>query len=428
LGRKLQRFVLSARRHLTDTESLHGKGRLPRYLPQRMPGLRRAFPWFIAAFAFALLLVTARADAYPWMIRHHYDSCTGCHEDPSGGGLLTAYGRVIELSVLPTGNEPDEPDGGVAFGLLDTPDWLTLDADARALWLRSKVPGAPLSDELIFMQLDGQAGLALGGFRAVGSLGYAHEGALGAALTRETEHNLVSRQHWLGYRFSDEMLMVRAGRMTLPFGIRTIEHTLWAKSLTRTTINDDQQYGLALAVSTETLRGELMAIAGNLQLRPDDYRERGYSALLEWYPGTSWALGASSLITHRQLDTLAFKETWRQTHGLFGRWATPWKPLVLQTEWDYLFVSSKDEFQRKGLVSFVQADIEPSKGIHFLATAEANKVGSLNRYWGYRGWLSYWWFFTPHADVRLDAIYENLGSFAGRYGTYSLLLQGHISL
>ncbi len=396
-----------------------------------MLGSRGGWKWFVSVvFALGWLLLPARADAYPWMIRHEYNSCIACHEDPSGAGILTSYGRTIESSVLPTGAhvEGEEDASGFLFGVIKTPDWLNLEGDLRALWLRSKVPGAKLSDKLIFMQADAAAAIAVSSFRAVGTLGYANEGALGAPLTRGVEHNLVSRQHWLGYGFADQSLLLRAGRMNLPFGIRTVEHTLWAKSLTRTTINDDQQYGVALALSTEKLRGEVMGIVGNFQLRPDDYRERGYSAFAEYTIDRELALGVSSLITYRKLDTSTLKPTWRHTHGAFGRWATGWEPLVLQTEWDYVFVSSRDEYHRKGLVSFLQADLEPTKGIHFLATAEANKVGSLKRFWGYGAWLSYWWFFTPHADVRLDAIYQSLGSLEGRYGSYSLLLQGHLSL
>ncbi|HYJ11210.1 MAG TPA: hypothetical protein VEX18_19440 [Polyangiaceae bacterium] len=47
-----------------------------------------------------------------------------------------------------------------------------------------------------------------------------------------------------------------------------------------------------------------MAIAGNFQLRPDDYRERGYSAFVEVAPWDQFAAGVSSLVTHRELDTV----------------------------------------------------------------------------------------------------------------------------
>jgi hypothetical protein len=364
------------------------------------------------------------------MIRHGYAACQTCHYDPSGAGILTSYGRVIETLVLPTGEDgkSEEEKAGFLFGALKMPDWLALDGDARALWLRTKVPGAKLTDAFILMQADAQAAVQIGNVVASGSLGYASQGALGAALTRDTEANLVSRQHWLGYSFGSSGFMARAGRMNLPFGIRTVEHNLWAKAQSRTTINDDQQYGVSAFFSNETFRAELMGIIGNYQLRPDDYRERGYSGYGEWLATPRLGLGVSSLITHRDLDTRTLKETWRHTHGAFARWATGWDPLVLQTEWNYVLVSGKDEFHRKGLVNYLQADLEPAKGLHLLATAEASKVGAQRRYWGYGGWLSFWWFFMPHADVRLDTIWQSEGAIGGRFDTLTFLLQGHVSL
>jgi hypothetical protein len=216
--------------------------------------------------------------------------------------------------------------------------------------------------------------------------------------------------------------------MNLPFGVRTIEHTLWARKLTRTNINDEQQYGASLYFGAGMVRGEVMGIVGNLQLRPDEYRERGYSAYLELEPLEGLAGGVSSLITHRDLDTVALKETWRHVHGAFARWATPYEPLVMLAEGDYFFQSSRDEYHRRGPVGYLQADWEPLQGVHFLATGEVNKIGVRKRHWSWGGWLSYAWFLAPHADVRLDGIYQSLGSAAGRTGVFTLLLQGHVFL
>lgn len=396
-----------------------------------MPGLRRLDCLLVGALlAFAAFFVTGSANAYPWMIRHNYSACQTCHVDPSGAGILTAYGRSIESLVLPMGpdGEEEEKRAGFLFGAVKTPDWLLLDGDFRALWLRTKVPGAKLTDRTIIMQADAQAAIQVSNFVASASLGFAPEGALGAAVTRATENNLVSRQHWLGLTFDSARWLVRVGRMNLPYGIRTLEHTLWAKDRTQTNINDDQQLGLSAFYSSDHLRAELMAILGNFQLRPDDYRERGYSGYAEWLPMTQLGLGVSSLVTHRELDTTNLKETWRQTHGVFARWATGWEPLVLQTEWNYSFNSSKSEFNRRGVTGFVQADLEATKGLHFLATAETMKYGAQQRFVGYGGWLSFWWFFMPHVDIRVDNIIQSQGAVSGRYGTYTLLLQGHVSL
>ena len=52
--------------------------------------------------ALFVLLSSGRAQAYPWMIKHGYTNCATCHADPSGGELLTAYGRVLSEEVLST--------------------------------------------------------------------------------------------------------------------------------------------------------------------------------------------------------------------------------------------------------------------------------------------------------------------------------------
>jgi hypothetical protein len=397
---------------------------------------RRALAMLCAlAASIAVLLSSSAAHAYPWMIRHHYAACSACHYDPSGAGPITAYGRAVADSVIRMGGENEQASADLPasakflFGAVPTPTWLELGGDVRVMSLSSKQRGVPLTNRLIWMQLDAEATINVSSFVASGTLGYAPEGALGATLTRGTQDNLVSRQHWLGYQLPvSAELQLRAGRMNLPFGIRSIEHTLWARKLTRTNINDEQQYGASVYFAAGGLRGELMGIAGNLQLRPDRYRERGYSAYLEAEAFEGFALGASSLITHRSLDTVTLTETWRQVHGLFGRWATPYQPLVLLTEWDYTFESSRDSFYKRGLVSYLQADWEPLQGIHVIATGEANKVGILDRYWSYGGWLSYAWFCAPHTDVRLDGIYQSLGSAAGHLGTFTVLLQGHVFL
>ncbi len=387
-----------------------------------------------ALIILAVLLFTGSAQAYPWMIRHHYSSCGACHYDPSGAGAVTPYGRAVADAVIRSGGNTEEqgldlaPRAAFLFGAVPTPPWLELGGDARLMQLASKTDGVKLMSRRIWMQLDASATVSAGGFVASGVLGFAPEGALGAALTRGTENNLTSRQHWLGYQLGAADLLIRAGRMNLPFGVRNIEHNSWTRKLTRTTINDDQQYGASVYFGTGSVRGEVMGIVGNLQLRPDRYRERGYSAYLAVQATDGLELGVSSLITHRDLDTTTFAETWHQVHGVFTRWATPYEPLVLLGEWDYVMDSSRGRFRKQGHVGFLQADWEPFQGSHFIATGELNRIGAVNRYWSYAGWLSYNWFFGPHCDLRLDGIYQALGGPADAAGAFTVLLQGHVFL
>ena len=62
----------------------------------------RAFQRFLGWSLVALFvsLFPSRAHAYTWMIKHGYASCPVCHADPSGGELLTQYGRVQSDELL----------------------------------------------------------------------------------------------------------------------------------------------------------------------------------------------------------------------------------------------------------------------------------------------------------------------------------------
>ena len=385
-------------------------------------------------YAFLLTLGTSSvAQAYPWMIRHDYKQCQACHVDPAGSGTLTAYGRALGEIVLtmplgaPTGDETSASE--FLWGAVSLPQEILLGGDIRLMRLAQKVENVELQTRLIYMQLDAEAAVTLERFVVSASLGYAPKGALDAAVTRGTDKNLVSRQHWLGYAAIPEALLIRAGRLNLPFGIRSIEHTLWARALTRTSIDDDQQYGLSVSVETPDFRGELMGIAGNLQTRPDEYRERGYSGYVEWMPSDRLALGASSLVTHRELDPARLRKTYRHAHGLMARWHTPYDPLVILTEWDYLLETPQGGRWREGLVGYTQADLEPFRGIHFMLTLEANNVSTeKDAPFSYGSWLSYAWFFLPHADLRLDSVYQSFGSSAGRRSALAWLAQMHVYL
>ncbi|MEI9953417.1 MAG: hypothetical protein WDO74_31675 [Pseudomonadota bacterium] len=374
------------------------------------------------------------AHAYAWMIRHGYTQCVQCHVDPSGSGALTQYGRVLSDVLLRTHYRWEKPDedaklGKFLFGALTLPDELDFGGSIRVLSLHDKVEGSALEQRLIWMQLDAKATLQSGRLVGSAALGYAPEGALGAAITGSTEHNLVSREHWLGVWLGESRsVLLRAGRMNLPFGVRSIEHTLWARTLSGSNINDQQQYGLAVSFAGERFRGEVMGIIGCFQIRPDVFRQRGYSAFAEFEVVPRLTFGASSKIVHLQLDPNTLEEEWRHAHGVFGRWASPWEPLVLLGELDYVLDSPRGLYKTRGVVGYLQADIEATQGLHFMGTFEGSGVTVTSAPPSFGGWLSYAWFFAPHADIRLDNIYRSIGTTSGHLGELSFLLQGHLSL
>ena len=392
---------------------------------------------FLAAFAL-ISLAPASARAYPWMIRHDYTACAQCHVDPSGGGPLTAYGRAMGEVLLRTQygehatDESAEPGPGAKFlwGALPLPEWLDLGGTWRVMSMTQRLGDAPLQNQIIYMQQDLNATVQAGHWVASGSLGYEPKGGTYAAITSGPEENLVSRYHWVGYRFDEDgTMLLRAGRMNLPFGIRDVLHTLTIRTATRTNIDDNQQHGVAFSYSGGNLRAELMAILGNFQIHPDDYRERGYSGYVEWAPVTSLAAGLSSRIAHVSLDPDTLTPMWRHAHGLFARWASPWKPLVLLGEVDYILDSAKDQPRAAGTQGMLQLDIEPWQGIHYQLLGEAGDFGPRGVGASYSGWASFDWFFFSHMDVRVDGVFESVAIPGGNHTNAELLLaQYHLYL
>lgn len=357
--------------------------------------------------ALALGAVPAPAVAFPWMVSHGYSSCGSCHVDPSGGSALTGYGRAqgwIHV-VTPYNRTAEEPPpvSEFAFGAVTLPEVVIAQADVRT----ALVP-RPGDVSAYLMQADLRGGVATDRFTAYASAGVVSEGAEGSWLLQDPDLPVhpVSREHWLGFRPS-RSLMIRAGRMNLPFGIRTDEHITYTRGITRTTVNDDQQLGAALAWTTREVRGEVMLIAGNFALSPDDFRERGYSGYVGLTPTDRLDFGLTSLIAAAAADRDTLQERLRQAHGLYGRWGAT-ERIALLGEVDALLDSGGGD-ATAGFVGVLSGDLEPTQGVHLKAGGEVcDPVLSDDSAAAGKGWTAVQWFFAPHVNVRLDALYGAL--------------------
>lgn len=374
------------------------------------------------------LLYPRTAHAYAWMVRHDYTACATCHVDPSGGGLLTQYGRaqsdlLLRTRYAPPGDEPDESSKAL-WGLVDVPtEWLNVGGSFRGMGLAAKPGSGPTTSDFILMQADARAQVKFGGFRANASLG----GVTSEQPAASVVSSLVSREHWLGYGFRDEQILVRAGRINLPYGIRNIEHTMYVRRQTRTDLNDTQQHGVAVAYTGDMVRGEIMGIAGNYQLRPDRRRERGYSGYLEVAP-TSWAaIGVSSLMTHSAQDIYFGTADTRQAHGAFARVAVV-QPLVVLAEFDYIAHALRNAPNQQGYAGMLQLDYEPLQGLHFIGTGETHYAGDASGRQSYAGWFSIDWFCLPHTDLRLDAQYASVAAGNMNLDVTAFMAQLHVFL
>ncbi len=358
-----------------------------------------------------LWFLPAQALAYPWMIKHEYTSCGTCHADPSGGGLLTTYGRaqsaVLLSSFFP--NTDGEPTrfAAPAFGAVPDSEDVLVGGFVRNGVIWNYAQGELVDRRWLQMRADLAAQVRLGRLRASGMLGYQRSESAALAqrawVTREASWgNLVSREHWIGYEVDDTVL-VRAGRLNLPFGLRNVEHTSWVRAATRTDTNQSQQHGLAASFVGERWRGEAMAIAGNFQLAPDRYRERGYSAFVERTIGARSAVGLSSLVTRASRDVESPAALTRQAHGAFSRIGIA-APLVVLAEADALVRASSAERNVLGYVAWIQADVEPVRGLHAVTAFELERPAVAARALGAGVWLGAAWYPAPHFELRIDAI------------------------
>lgn len=394
----------------------------------------------VAVFFFfvAVVFVAPAAQAYPSLIRHGYASCAACHVDPSGAGQLTAYGRAQSDLLVGWHASPLDPNAepstttGFLFGLVPLPEIVNLSGNLRggALY-NTTTAGEGAGLRPLLMAADVSAAVDADFFVAHVSLGFGARN-VGPAVVVSPDGGpdlaLVSREHWLGVQLADDAVTVRAGRIPVPFGLRNVEHPSLVRTFTRTDIDVDQQHGVAVAWNAEGWRAELMGIAGNFQIRPDVFRERGYSGFLEWSPITTAAVGVSSATTYAQKDIDAGVPLLRSSHGLFGRWApAPW--IALLGEGDVVVRYSDEDQYGVGGVGWLQADLEPWQGIHIAPAVEAGQLDTTSALPTMGGWLTLAWYPLPHTELRADAIYTQTSPVdADSVGAFTALLQLHLFL
>jgi hypothetical protein len=391
--------------------------------------IRRSLLFVLGVFL-AVALVPRRAEAYAWMIGHGYAGCATCHLDPSGAGLLNEFGREEAADTLRSHYGSDPPPVEPFFGLWKNPDWLLTGGSFRDGLFFMKAGSAPYAQQNILMQADLRLGIDAGRWRAAGSLGVLANGNFPASVVTSDSASLIAREYWLGYTFANDTVLLRAGRINVPFGIRSIEHTLFVRAATQTDINDTQEHGVALAARGGGFRGELMAIAGNYQESPDAYRQRGYSGYLEWNPIGRYAVGVSSLVTYvKQDESHAGSANLRQAHGLTLR-AAPIDRLVLLGEADYVGEGLSGQPHWNGLATMLQADFEPWQGLHFIGTGETYGSGEPGTDTSWSLWGSVAWFFLSHVDIRFDYVHQSLSTPPpeGRIPIETYLLQLHVFL
>jgi hypothetical protein len=231
--------------------------------------------------------------AYPENTRYGYASCTSCHVSPTGGGLLTSYGRDASEEFM--GMWVKKGENQPADGLITAPESILVGGDLRVLALKKETEVFKDS-AVVPMQLDLEIAKTFAtNFTVDASLG-GYDSQLGL------------QRHYLMGNFG-ENIYARIGKFFPAFGIYVADH----KVATRTGLGFDQgheSYNLEIGYLQE--HGELIVDAvlksGLFELSD---KEKGLTARAAAYLGQNSQVGVSMLSTKGSL--------WeRQAIGLFA--------------------------------------------------------------------------------------------------------------
>jgi hypothetical protein len=242
-------------------------------------------------FLLANTVLASSAWAEPAFLAKQYTRCTACHYSPTGGGLLTPYGRLLshrELSTTggaataPAAGAEDDPHGEQAFlygALGDALGPVHLGVEMRPAHLRIGFPGGH-QDINLLMSLDLIGAIQKNGWTAYGSVGREPPNSAvrnGRALP---DAAFISYEHWISYQTA-QGFGIRAGRFLPAYGVRFADHTAYSRADLDLDRND-QVYGVEVSDTLGRSLVEAMVGPGKAEAILHDRTHRGFSAAGRW--------------------------------------------------------------------------------------------------------------------------------------------------
>jgi hypothetical protein len=176
---------------------------------------------FTGAFLLLLTLSSSSALGFAELVRHGYPNCIACHVSPSGGGVLTEYGRALSKDLLSTWSyEGEERLGHKLIEAL--PSWLQIGGDQEFIQTYKNNPLATETKNF-WMENELEAALRFGKFYVDANVGLQR----GPSSTPNL-YDVISSRHYLGYYLTDEF-SIRFGKFTPAYGLNLANHTLLSR-------------------------------------------------------------------------------------------------------------------------------------------------------------------------------------------------------
>lgn len=355
--------------------------------------------------AAAFLHAPKNATAFPFMIKHGYTQCRTCHHSPTGGGVLTAYGRELSREVLSLFGKDSLSDSSFAYGLLKLPEALDAIAEVKALAL-SKIERNPsqsvqdtVTNRIIPMQADLELAFRLGDFTFAGTGGYQDP----SIVTQWTDH-LISRRFFVTWAPTElgQKWSFRIGKFFPQIGVNTPEHAI----STRRDLGWDEgqeTYNFEVFYFGDLFQLHVIPTLGRLNAQS----ERGGSI------GPTLVFDTLLLGLNYYFGLVpAEKTNVEQTRHLFSL-AALWG---LNSRWH---ISSELDLQlsrqgnpsptptKTGVTSFTKLDFEPTQGLHFNLTFDSSLFDIQSELQRRTYGVGVQAFLRPHTELAANWSYSN---------------------
>ena len=334
------------------------------------------------------LFQSQQAQAFPEMVRHGYVNCTACHVSPTGGGMLTDYGRELSKELMSTWSKEGEQ--GLLYGAVKPPEWLHVGGDYRSVYYYQDSPTVR-QGRYIFMQADVEVGVDFSPqWMGAATIGVQDADNPPGLTTFGERSTVLSRRHYLMYKPRED-LSFRAGRFFPAFGVNVPDHVI----STRKGLGWDEgteSYNLEGAWITENWNVYVTGIFGRIDLSNMN-RDQGVSSSVSYAFGEFNKVGVS---------------LYRASDRTTDRW-------VMGPSWIFGFAKNfywigESDFQFKhaaanapttsGVFVYQKVGYEWVKGLHTFFTHESSRPDftselSSSTTLGLGGQ----WFIRPHIEL-----------------------------
>jgi hypothetical protein len=326
-----------------------------------------------------LLLVAQPALAFPEMVRKGYQSCVTCHVSPSGGGVLTDYGREIFKDVLSTWSRENEHQ--LLHGLVNQPEFLKIGGDIRRVQSYVNTP-ASKTGRWFLMQANVEAALVVDRYTLAASADYDIQNP-----DVRGDDKWTSLKHYLMVQVND-YVSLRAGKFQKNFGLGIPDHTTQIRR------------GIGFDEGSETYNAELNYIAEKYSYsvtyvggRPDDddvVSDKGIAFGGSYYLGTSNRIGGSFF------QGTSSEDTSKRIYG--PNWALSYdKTWYWLGEADLVQIKPKGSEDSSGFVTYNRIGYELFKGFDVYGIHELKKNDFDAKYLDFVGYgPGFQWSPRPH--------------------------------